>query len=173
MKEKEFYSFVEDTKRVVLSAVRKYLAKEYYHSIDDVVQETYIRAYKGMKKTGFTDEKSLYNWLFTIAKNEAIRTMERLNREEIKIKKIKESISAKPGYFLDKFDEEIMEMRDIISTLPEKYKIIFELLVLGFSESQIAEKLSLKRGTIKSRIHRGKEIIHRTSKGGCINYEVQ
>ncbi len=52
-------------------------------------------------------------------------------------------------------------MRDVISLLPDKYKAIFELLVLGFSEKEVAEKLSIKVGTVKSRIHRGRELIHR------------
>lgn len=164
MNEQEFYNFVEETKRLVLSAIRRYLPGDYYHSIDDIAQETYLRAYKGLKKINFDSPKSLNNWLYTIAKNETFRMTEKLKKEEIKARKTMESIPEEYDNIQRIFDEEIIELKEIISTLPEKYKSIFELLVLGFSEKQISEKLSVKKGTIKSRIHRGKEIICRTAK---------
>ncbi|MBN2040409.1 MAG: RNA polymerase sigma factor [Spirochaetes bacterium] len=171
MEEKEFYNFVEETKSIVLAAVRKYLSGNYYCYIDDVVQETYLRAYRAIEKNGLKMDKSLNNWLYTIAKNESIRMVEKLKREEAKVLKAQESFTKK--HRRNKFDEEIIEMKNIISGLPEKYKTIFELLVYGYSESQIAEKLDIRQGTVKSRIHRGRELISRTSKMMGLNYEYQ
>ncbi len=171
MDEREFYNFVEETKGLVFSAIRKYMASQYYHSIDDVAQETYIRAYKSlMKKNEFDDEKSRNNWLYTIAKNETLRMLQKLNKEELKLNRAKESITFDAKNHLQNFNEDIIEMKDVISTLPEKYRSIFELLIQGFTESQIADKLSMKSGTVKSRIHRGRELIIRTSKRRGINY---
>ncbi len=42
MTEREFAEIVGRTKKVVLSAIEKNLASRFYHSIDDVVQETYL-----------------------------------------------------------------------------------------------------------------------------------
>ncbi len=170
MNEREFYNFVEETKGLVLSAIRKYMASHYYHSIDDVAQETYIRVYKSISKMKFIDEKSRNNWLYTIAKNETLRMLHKLNREEHKLNKAKESMPLDAKNDLQKYNEDIIEMKDVISTLPEKYRSIFELLIQGFTESQIADKLSMKSGTVKSRIHRGRELIIRTSKRRGIDY---
>ena len=173
MNEREFYCFVEDTKGIVLSSVRRYLSRQYAHSIDDVVQETYLRVYKGINKVSFKDTVSRNNWIYTIAKNESIRMTERFNKEEIKIKRNQEELINRLSDERKDVDEEIIEIRDIISSLPEKYKIVFELLMKGFTESQIAGRLLIKRGTVKSRIHRGKELIHRNSMKRGIDYELQ
>ncbi len=45
MKQREIQTIVEETKGVVLNAVRRYLSRDLMHAIDDVVQETYIRVY--------------------------------------------------------------------------------------------------------------------------------
>jgi RNA polymerase sigma-70 factor, ECF subfamily len=171
MNETEFLKIVEDTKSIVLAVVRKYLSRHYYHYIDDVMQETYFRAYKAINKNKVIIDKSLNNWLYTIAKNESIRMMEKLRREDAKIVKVQENFSeaAKPK----KMYEELFEMKKIIAGLPEKYKIIFQLLVRGYSENQIAEKLKIRQGTVKSRIHRGRELIYRTSRMIGLNYEYQ
>ena len=171
MDDKAFYNFVEDTKSIVLAVVRKYISSNYNHYIDDVVQETYLRAHKAINKKKVNMDKSLNNWLYTIAKNESIRMLEKLKREEAKI--IKAQVSFLEKDKPKKIDEEIIEMRNIISNLPEKYKSIFQLLVHGYTENQIAKKLDIRQGTVKSRIHRGRELIYRTSRMIGLNYEYQ
>lgn len=170
MKENDFCSFVEKTKPVVLAAVNRYFPGNYYYYIDDVVQETYFRAYKAINKGKINIENNLSNWLYTIAKHESIRMTEKLKREEAKVLKAQESYTEK-GNSGNSIDEEMIEMKEIISGLPDKYKSIFELLVYGYSESQIAEKLDIRHGTVKSRIHRGRELIHRISQRMGLNYE--
>jgi DNA-directed RNA polymerase specialized sigma24 family protein len=59
MTEREFADIVGRTKKVVLSAIEKNLASRFYHSIDDVVQETYLRAYSSLTKGKFRGESSL------------------------------------------------------------------------------------------------------------------
>ena len=87
MDDKEFAGIVNSTKPIVLSAIKKYVAAQYFHSIDDVVQETYLRAYKSLIKNSFRGESSMETWLYAIARNESLRMMKKINREEIKLKK--------------------------------------------------------------------------------------
>lgn len=160
MKESELAPFIEETKCIVLSAVRKYLPPSLHHSIDDVVQETYLRAYRGIQGKEFRDRPAMMNWLYTIAKNESLRAKERSLREDERTLRLIESIPREEK-ILDTLSDDIDFLREVISLLPDKYRSIFELLVLGFSEKEVAEKLSIKAGTVKSRIHRGRELIHR------------
>ena len=162
MTEREFADIVGRTKKVVLSAIEKNLASRFYHSIDDVVQETYLRAYSSLTKGKFRGESSIDTWLYSIARNESLRMNEKLLREERKEKKLIEAEEPVE----DSADDNIALLQDNIMKLPEKYGSVLSLVSLGYSLNQISEKLGLNIGTVKSRISRGKKIIQESIKGG-------
>lgn len=161
MNEREFADIVGRTKKVVLTAIEKNLASRFYHSIDDVVQETYIRAYGSLTKGKFRGESSLETWLYSIARNESLRMNEKLAREERKEKKLFEADSR----IEEKADDNLDLLQQNIIKLPEKYGAVLSLVSLGYSLNQISEKLGINIGTVKSRISRGKKIIHDSVKG--------
>ncbi|HOO73424.1 MAG TPA: RNA polymerase sigma factor [Spirochaetota bacterium] len=171
MNEKEFCNFVEETKGIVLAAVRRYLSAQYYQAIDDVVQETYIRAYRGLKLAEFNDRKSLLNWLYTIARNESLRMGEKMSREDMRIARMKQELEIIGTYEKANDGEEIELLKKIIKDLPKKYRDVFELLLLGRSETEISQALLIKKGTVKSRIHRGKDMISRIALRRGVIYE--
>ncbi len=49
----------------------------------------------------------------------------------------------------------------VIEKLPEKYKDVMKLKALGNDETQIAGKLGIPKGTVKSRLSRGKLILYK------------
>ncbi len=171
--DKEFIDLFEETKGIALAAVRSHLGAEHHHAVDDVIQETYIRVYRGYDPLRFADRSSRDGWIYTIARNEASRMTMRLRREAMKARLLALSTSESDDDDTGGLDEDIRMMKEIISGLPEKYRAIFELLILGYSESQIADALSLRRGTVKSRIHRGRDIIFRTAGAKEWDYEAR
>ncbi len=174
MEERQFADIVKSTKHTVLSAIRKYLAVRFYHAVDDVAQETYIRAYKGLIKDKFSGKSSINTWLYTIAKNESLRMNEKLKKEEAKFQKaadkmnenfaIESTMNSKDMGIIEKID-----LKRLMTELPEKYRSVLELSALGYTERQIAEQLEIKRGTVKSRTSRGRELMQRIAKGGVYN----
>ncbi|MDY6934051.1 MAG: sigma-70 family RNA polymerase sigma factor [Spirochaetota bacterium] len=169
MEDREFAEIVKNTKGVVLSAIERHLAVRFYHSIDDVVQEVYIRAYRGLRRNSFRGDSSLETWLYRIAKNESLRMTGRLKREEEKFKKAAiRQMGITKDYASESGELTAMEidLKKMIKRLPEKYKSVLELVALGFSEKQISEKLAIKIGTVKSRAYRGRELIQRVANGG-------
>jgi len=172
MDDKEFAGIVNSTKPIVLSAVKKYVAAQYYHSIDDIVQETYIRAYRSLIKNSFRGESSIETWLYTIARNESLRMMKKLNREEMKIRKKAmkmDDFASERQTEEDDINVKRIDLKRGIGDLPEKYKGVMELVSQGLSEKEIADELSLKKGTVKSRIFRGKFLLQRLIAGGVKN----
>jgi RNA polymerase sigma-70 factor, ECF subfamily len=173
MDDKEFAGIVNSTKPIVLSAIKKYIAAQYFHSIDDVVQETYLRAYKSLIKNSFRGESSMETWLYAIARNESLRMMKKINREEIKLRKkarkMDDLAHEKSAEEHDDVNIKRIDLKNTISGLPEKYRRVMELVSIGFSEKQIAEELSLKKGTVKSRVFRGKFLLQRIISGGAKN----
>ncbi len=164
MDQEAFASIVEETKGVVLKAVRKSLFSEYYYAIDDVIQETYLRAYRSLVKNKFKGQSKLSSWLYTIARNESIRMNKKLKSGERRRKKYIE----KNMEFLNNNGENDVEgklerasliekLNEAVKKLPDKYENVLDLYVKGFNEKEIAKFLSISRGTVKSRVHRGKE----------------
>lgn len=157
MNEREFAEIVKRTKKTVLSAIVKNMAPRFYHAIDDVAQETYIRAYNGLIKNSFKGDSSLETWLYKIARNESLRMNQKLLREEEKARKASERNSAAvqepdPG--------DTAYLLEHITLLPEKYRSVLTLASRGFNISDISQKLGIRPGTVKSRTSRGKKIIH-------------
>lgn len=158
MTEAEFSIIVSETKSVVLSAVEKHLFARFYHAIDDVVQETYLRAYRGLQKNQFEGRSQLSTWLYAIARNEANRMNEKLGREEKKVARIQVnegelSRESAPGI--------TDEMLGWIKQLPQQYMNVMKLVLGGFSEKEIAASLAISPGTVKSRSHRAREMLRR------------
>ena len=159
-----FASIVEETKGVVLKAIRSSLFSEYYYAIDDVVQETYIRAYRSLIKNKFKEESKLSSWLFTIARNESIRMNRKLKSGERRREKYVERNmqylnNIEENNIAEKIEKDdlIEKLNDAVGKLPDKYGNVIDLYMKGFNERQIAQFLSISRGTVKSRVHRGKE----------------
>jgi RNA polymerase sigma-70 factor (ECF subfamily) len=166
MDNKEFAIIVEQSKPVVLSAVRKYLNPDYYHALDDVVQEIYIRAYKGITGNKFRGDSALNTWLYSIARNESLRMNDKLNRD----RKRKSGLVSEEIPYYDKSQEalglrlEMERLTSLLRKLPEKYRNVLELYIAGRSEIEISNNLNIKKGTVKSRISRGKAIIREAAR---------
>lgn len=166
MTDREFAEIVQETKGIVLSAIEKHLDNRHFHAIDDVAQETYFRAFRSLKKQGFRGDSSLNTWLYTIARNESLRMNRKLGRESDKVaRKMQETSSAEASVALD-FDSDIELLRESMEKLPEKYRSVMILVAEGHSIQEIAEKLDIRAGTVKSRTSRGREMLQKIMQGG-------
>ena len=159
MNEEEFAAIINSTKKIVLSAIEKNLYSRFFFAIDDIVQETYLRAYRSLVAKKFRYESELSTWIFTIARNESLRMNQRFLREEEKVKKYTESLEKVRLLADDGPDLEAYSL--LIKTLPQKYRDVIELYEKGFTEKEVASSLQIKAGTVKSRTSRGKEILTR------------
>ncbi len=153
----EFSQIISETKSVVLSAIRKNLAERFSDSIDDVVQEVYMRAYKSLSQDKFRKDSSLSTWLYTIARNESLRMNEKLVREEKKLEKLK--LQTQEAYSEETDKGTLERIKEAIGKIPTIYSTVLLKFLEGKSEKKIAEELAIAQGTVKSRISRGKQMI--------------
>lgn len=162
MNEKEFAAIVQRTKGTVLSAIEKNLAERFYHAIDDVAQETYLRAFNSLSKGKFRGDSSVDTWLYRIAVNETLRINQKLKREEEKQKKSIQAFDMEPAS--ESMAEEMALLKNAIPHLPEKYRDVLELIFSGYGINEIALKLKIMPGTVKSRGSRGREMLYKIIK---------
>ena len=152
-----FAAIVDETKAVVISAIKQHLFENYKHAVDDVAQEVYLRAFRSLVKGGFENRSKLSTWLYSIAKNESIRMNYRLKREEHKRDFLFfASKSAAGGDTEESPDLDSNEIMEKIGMLPIRFRSIIMMHYEGAGEDEIAEKLALPKGTVKSRIYKGK-----------------
>lgn len=120
---------------------------------EDIAQETFLRAYKSLKR--FDTEHPLRPWLLRIASNLAHnrhrslgRYLSALTRFAEQDPEMIESTTTKP-----EDDEQTLWQAVKKMTMPFQ-EVIYLRYFLEMSENEMADTLEVPAGTIKSRLHR-------------------
>ena len=120
----------------------------------DLVQDTYLKAITYKDK--FVDYTNLKAWVFTIMKNTFINNYRRNVKENTIIDGTQDlyflNMPHDKGFVSPESSYAEEEIRKAIDSLSDEFRIPFKMHVEGFKYHEIAEKLGLKIGTVKSRI---------------------
>lgn len=121
----------------------------------DILQEVFIKAFQNFGK--FKGESQLYTWLYKIATNEALKTLEKIK----KMPKEEMEIQTEKASFGEKNAEEIQELLgQAIAQLPEKQRAVFSLRYYDdLPYEEIGEILEMSVGTLKTNYHYAKQKI--------------
>lgn len=121
---------------------------------EDLVQDTYMKAITYKDK--FVDYTNLKAWVFTIMKNTFINNYRRSVKENTIIDGSQDlyflNLPQDSGFTSPESNYSVDELEKAIDRLEDEFKIPFRMHVQGFKYKEIAEKLDLKIGTVKSRI---------------------
>jgi RNA polymerase sigma-70 factor, ECF subfamily len=147
-----------------------------YDVAADLSQETFIRVYQNIGR--FSNLYQFSTWIYRIATNLAIDEMRyRKRRGQVFYRNIwgnKTASETKDGPEFELEDsrrgprDEVLRkesgqiLEDAIRSLPQKYRVAFimkEVQELPYDE--IAKVLNTSAGTIKSRLHRARELLQR------------
>jgi RNA polymerase sigma-70 factor (ECF subfamily) len=135
---------------------------------EDVVQETFIKAYKGLIK--FRGEASLSTWLTRIALNEAIRRKRR-QRHTVELAAVQHRTNAQiePSPIIAPVqDPELIvaqnQIRKLlekaIDQLPDRLRTVLVMRdVEDLSTAETARLLGLGIPTVKTRLHRARRML--------------
>ncbi|WP_066175250.1 RNA polymerase sigma factor SigW [Bacillus marinisedimentorum] len=140
------------------------------HEAEDIAQEAFIRAYVNIHR--YNADKKFSTWLFRIATN--------LSIDRIRKKKPDFYLDAEIGGTdgltmysqiavdgkLPEEEAEALETQDWVHqqilALPEKYRTVIVLKYIEeLSLKEISDILDLPVGTVKTRIHRGREALRK------------
>ena len=120
----------------------------------DLLQDTMLKVLDNQEK--FVDNVNFTGWVMTIMRNLFINNYHKIVRIQTRIDQdtdlynlniVNDNISGSP----DKIYQ-IQEITKAITELNDEVKIPFSLFLNGYKYNEIAEKLNIPLGTIKSRI---------------------
>jgi RNA polymerase sigma-70 factor (ECF subfamily) len=121
---------------------------------DDLLQETMLKALTYRDK--FRENTNFKAWIYTIMRNTFIndyrRNVKRKNTFDYMNNDIHLSHSPNKVFPSPDSSYNSKEIRKSIETLEDEYRVPFKLFLDGFKYKEIAEKLELPLGTVKSRI---------------------
>jgi RNA polymerase sigma-70 factor (ECF subfamily) len=126
----------------------------------DLVQETSFKALKNRKRLHNNDH--IRAWLYTILKNTYINYLRsshyrQLTHDSEELNNYAVQSNGANGAPYDQLEKK--ELHEIIGMLPVAYKKPIRMFLSGYSYKEIAQRMDIPIGTVKSRIHLGKKQI--------------
>ena len=120
----------------------------------DLLQDTTLKVLDNQDK--YTENTHFQGWVFTIMRNIFINNYRRVVRSATVVDQTEDlyhlNISQDSGLETPEGSYATSEISAAIAEFPEKYRVPFTLHVQGYKYNEIAEKMDLPLGTIKSRI---------------------
>jgi RNA polymerase sigma-70 factor (ECF subfamily) len=133
--------------------------------VEDVVQDTFIRAYRGL--ASFRGDSAFYSWLYRIATNAALNHLKRAPSEELLGDDLPEERAEafEPGVSDGENPERTLMASQIADAVqkgmerlqPELANALMLYEVEGNSYAEIAEMTGVPIGTVRTRIFRARE----------------
>jgi RNA polymerase sigma-70 factor (ECF subfamily) len=130
---------------------------------EDVVQEAYVKAYRGLMAGEFDGRANVSTWLYRIVTNQSIDAMRSRKRRPPPTDLADESTSD-----LASAEQKLAlaELSDWLSELPPDQKAALVLkAVEGLTSPEIAEVLQCSEGAVEQRLVRARSALRKRSEG--------
>lgn len=131
-----------------------YKLTEDHESANDLVQDCVLKALDNQTK--FVHSQNFKGWMYTIMRNIFINNYRKVVRDQTFVDQTENlyhlSLPQESGFDSTESRYDLKEMHRIVNSLPKEYKVPFSMHISGFKYREIAEKLDLPLGTVKSRI---------------------
>ena len=160
-----------DDDRAFGELVRRYESKVYSLALkmlrnpedaEDVLQDTFLRAYRGIKS--FQGHSTFSTWIYRITANSALMRLRKRQLPTVSIDDADEREAPiniadwAPGPVEQMLNQETQSaMAEAIESLPAEFRQVFVLRDLEeLSNAEVAEILDLSVAAVKSRLHRAR-----------------
>jgi RNA polymerase sigma-70 factor (ECF subfamily) len=145
----------------IVSYLRRHGAGE---DAEDIAQETFVRAFKYLD--GYEDRGTICAWLITLAKHAQIDHYRRMKSRPLDLTDDAEMLDrVAPDYGSDPGTTVVLDhSRDdllarVVANVTPDQADTFVLREHGYTNTEISEMLDVPRGTVGSRVYRGREAL--------------
>ncbi|MBB3700999.1 sigma-70 family RNA polymerase sigma factor [Flammeovirga yaeyamensis] len=121
----------------------------------DLTQDVFIIVYQ--KLSTFNKQSSIGTWIFRIASNTCLRSVEK--RQKQQTTDLPQDLSSSENQFED--NDQIKFLYQCISTLSEIDRLIISLELEEVPQNEIAEIVGISNGNVRTKIHRIKEKLNK------------
>ena len=161
-RDESYYAlFYKLTHKFLKNFIRKYYIKSLV-DCEDVIAEVYEIMYT--KVNLFSDEYAPYNWMTTIAVNQALQKIKQRKKTNA-VEILDDKYSINEGYRYAEYTEELYVA---IEQLTDPHKSIVEMKLDGISEEEIGELLDMNVKAVKSRYRHAKLMLRNILEGEYI-----
>ena len=130
----------------------------------DLLQDTTLKVLNNQEK--FVDNVNFKGWVLTVMRNLFINNYYKVVRVQTFVDSSADlyNLEIANDSGLDSPDKayQIKEITKAINSLNEEYKISFSMFLSGYKYNEIAEKLNVPLGTVKSRIFFARQELQKT-----------
>lgn len=120
----------------------------------DLLQDTTLKALENQDK--YVDNQNFSGWVFTIMRNIFINNYRKLVRSQTIIDQTEDlyhlNMPQDSGFVSPESAYSLNEITTAINKFPEEYRLPFSMHLVGYKYHEIAEKMDIPLGTVKSRI---------------------
>ncbi len=121
---------------------------------EDLLQDTTLKALDNEEK--FVENTNFKGWIFTIMRNIFINNYRQTVRQATVVDRTEDlyhlNISQDSGLDTPDGSYAVQEITEVLNSFSDEFRIPFNMHVAGYKYNEIAEKLDLPLGTVKSRI---------------------
>ncbi len=121
---------------------------------EDLLQDTTLKALDNQEK--YIDNVNFKGWVFTIMKNIFINNYRKVVRNQTVIDQTEDlyhlNLPQESGFDTPEGSFSVKEILKAINSFSDEYKVPFSMHVAGYKYQEIADKMELPIGTVKSRI---------------------
>jgi RNA polymerase sigma-70 factor (ECF subfamily) len=124
---------------------------------EEIVQDAFVRAWRSLPS--FNGDSRLSTWLHSVAVNAALDAVRARSRRDARLD---------PDLDLDRYAAEVgrampgadLDLERAVASLPEGAREIVILhYIEGYPCAEIAERLGIVEGTVKSQLHRARKLL--------------
>lgn len=131
-----------------------YMLTSNYDDAYDLLQDTTLKALDNEDK--YVDNVNFKGWVFTIMRNIFINNYRKVVRSSTVVDKTEDlyhlNLPQDSGFQTPEGSFAAMEITKAINSFSDEYRVPFSMHVAGYKYNEIAEKMNLPLGTVKSRI---------------------
>jgi len=132
----------------------------------DLLQDTTLKALDNQDK--YMDNTNFKGWIFTIMRNIFINNYRRSMRYSAKVDTTDSlyrlDVSGDSGFEDPENSYTVNEVYSCLSRFAPEYRVPFSMHLSGYRYAEIAVKMNLPVGTVKSRIYYARQRLRRTLK---------